>query len=493
MRSKEDLHRLIKSLSQTEKRHFRIFSSSGSRNKNYLNLFNEIDSQGIYNELEIRKKFAGQKFLKQLTFTKYYLQKQILKSLLNYNSEKSIDLRLNNLVFKAQLLFDKALYSDFKRTTSLGILLSKKYERFEAALKFLELEKIWIYRKLYRNEDTETIFKTEEEILKKINNLNEYYKIVSSLEKNYRERGVVRSKEDLSFLNNKENCLLLKNERSALSERARELRLYALQLIEDTKVNCGKILKYSTARLNLIKKNPLPFEGRGLNYYHDILFYVILNSIRLNKYEKIDSYFKFLKRNTRPTLNDRISYFLIESAYRMQKVFINKKWAEGLALIKEIESEFEKYQGKIEYDLEMLLYNNFSTIYLVNEKYNECLKCLNFLLNNPRLKLRPDVEFRTRIFFLITHYELKNYDLLQHLIKSTYLYLNKRKLLHKTEKRILTFLKKIPDIKSVNDFMENLVILKKDMLKLKKDPYERRTFSYNEYLFWIDKQLNKVK
>lgn len=493
MKAKEDLHRLIKSLSQTEKRHFRIFSSSGSRNKNYLNLFNEIDSQRIYSETEIRKKFAGQKFIKQLTFTKYYLQKQILKSLLIYNSEKSIDLRLNNLVFKAQILFDKALYSDFKRTTSLGILLSKKYERFEAALKFLELEKIWIYRKLYRNDDTETIFITEEEIIKKISNLNEYYKIVSSLEKNYRERGVVRSNEDLVFLNQIENCLLLKYENSALSERARELRLYALQLIEDTKVNYGKILKYSTARLNLIKKNPLPFEGRGLNYYHDILFYVILNSIRLDKSEKIDAYFKFLKRNTRPTLNDRISYFLIESAYRIQKVFINKKWAEGLSLIKEIESEFEKYPGMIEYDLEMLLYNNFSTIYLVNEKYNECLKCLNFLLNNPRLKFRPDVEFRTRIFFLIAHYELKNYDLLQHLIKSTYQYLNKRKLLHKTEKRILTFLKQIPDIKSVNDFMENMVLLKRDMLKLKRDPYERRTFSYNEYLFWIDKQLHKVK
>ena len=92
MKTKDNLHRLIKSLSQTEKRHFRIFSSLNSRDKNYIRLFNEIDSQNIYNETDIKKKFTGQKFIKQLTFTKYYLQKQILKSLLIYNIESSIDL-----------------------------------------------------------------------------------------------------------------------------------------------------------------------------------------------------------------------------------------------------------------------------------------------------------------------------------------------------------------------------------------------------------------
>jgi hypothetical protein len=470
-----------------------MFSSIDKRDKNYIRLFNEIESQDIYNETEIKKKFADQKFIKQLTFTKNYLQKQILKSLLNYNIEKSIHLKLSKLIFKAQILFEKALYEDFKQTVTFGKILSEKYERFELTLRFLELEKIWIYRKLYKHEDTEAIFKTEEVIIKKINNLNEYYKIISSLEKNYRERGIVRSKEDIVFLEHKENSSLLKNENSALSVRAKELRLHALQLIEDTKVNYEKILQYSIGRLNLVKNNPFPFEGHNLNYIHDILFYVILNSIRLNKHKKINSYFKLLKDSSRATLNDNISYFLIESAYLILEIFINKKWSEGLELIKKIDAGFKKYPGMIEYDFELLLYNNFSAIYLINERYNDCLKCLNFLLNNPKLKLRPDVEFRARIYFLIAHYELKNYDLLQHLIKSTYMYFYKRKLLYKTEKLVLAFLKKIPGLKDEDDFIENLILLKKDMLKLKNDPYGKKSFSYNEYLFWIDKKLNKNK
>ena len=111
----------------------------------------------------------------------------------------------------------------------------------------------------------------------------------------------------------------------------------------------------------------------------------------------------------------------------------------GLELITKIKAGFKEYDGMIEYDFELLIYNNFSTIYLINEKYNDCLKCLNFLLNNPKLELRPDVEFRTRILFLITHYELKNYDLLDSLIKSTYRYSYKRKLLYRTEKIIMNF------------------------------------------------------
>ena len=490
MKTKDILFNLIKAMSQTEKRYFKILFAKNNNSKNFIKLFEEIDSQITYDEAAIKMKFIDHKFIKQLTFTKNYLYKQIIKALILYNNEKSIELRLNNLYIQAQLLFEKALYRDFYQVVSAGKLLSEKYERFEVLLKFLGLEKIYIYRKLNENENIDQIFEEEDKAIKKIENLNEYYKLIYLLLKNYRDKGFSRTKEDLNFLERVGKNILLFDEDTALSLRAKELRLYGLQIIEDTKNNNELVVRFCLERLSIIKKNPLPFEGFPLNYFHDILFNLILSSIRSNYTKELKDYLKLLKNSTKTNLNDEISCFLIESSYNILKIFINKEWSKGLEIIRVIQWKFEKYQGKVEYDFELLFYHNFSTIYLYNEKYEECLKCLNYLLNNPVIKYRLDIDFRARILNLIVHYELKNYDLLEHLIKSTYRKFYKRKVLYPTEKIIFNFLKKIPGFKNDLEFTVKLKSLKVQLLKLKCDPYEKTAFYFMDYIFWIDRKIN---
>ena len=69
MKKNEHLFYLIKSLSKAEKRHFKIFTDSEDKNKNYILLFDEIDKQIIYDEKIIKKKFWNATFVKQ--FTRY--------------------------------------------------------------------------------------------------------------------------------------------------------------------------------------------------------------------------------------------------------------------------------------------------------------------------------------------------------------------------------------------------------------------------------------
>ncbi|MDQ3021512.1 MAG: hypothetical protein M3R36_13225 [Bacteroidota bacterium] len=87
MKVTDDLFQLIKSLTQSEKRFFKVYASlhhiKGDENK-YFKLFNAIDKQKIYDEELIRKQFGNEKFLKQLFVVKNYLYHTILKSLL-YN------------------------------------------------------------------------------------------------------------------------------------------------------------------------------------------------------------------------------------------------------------------------------------------------------------------------------------------------------------------------------------------------------------------------
>ncbi|HCA43489.1 MAG TPA: hypothetical protein DEP28_09590, partial [Bacteroidetes bacterium] len=137
MKPTEDLFELINSLTKSEKRYFRIYSSllSGKRKQemNYLKLFNEIEKQcktGIYDEKKIKEKFKGNNFIKQLTFTKNYLYNLILKSLFNFYSDNSPDFISALGVFKQRLLYKKGLYNQYFRGFKSVNLNLEKYERY---------------------------------------------------------------------------------------------------------------------------------------------------------------------------------------------------------------------------------------------------------------------------------------------------------------------------------------------------------------------------
>ena len=64
MKVTDDLFQLIKSLDQSEKRYFKIFSTmhiKDSEENKYIMLFDAIDKQSEYDEDEIRKKFKNEK------------------------------------------------------------------------------------------------------------------------------------------------------------------------------------------------------------------------------------------------------------------------------------------------------------------------------------------------------------------------------------------------------------------------------------------------
>src|SRR5687768_6551251 len=129
MVKKGNLFLLIKSLSKSEKRYFRIYAGMSGRGVNYLQLFDAIERQKEYDEEEIRKKLKGKKFLSQLHVTKIYLTELILKALQNYHSDTSVHSKLLDLLKDIELLFDKELYDlcYFKIEKAEG--LAVKYEK----------------------------------------------------------------------------------------------------------------------------------------------------------------------------------------------------------------------------------------------------------------------------------------------------------------------------------------------------------------------------
>src|SRR5687768_13856793 len=129
MVKKGNLFLLIKSLSKSEKRYFRMNATMTGRDVNYLQLFDAIESQKEYDEVEIRKNLKGKKFLSQLHVTKIYLTELILKSLKNYHSNTSVHSKLFDLLKDIELLFDKELYDLCHYKIEKAEQLANKYEK----------------------------------------------------------------------------------------------------------------------------------------------------------------------------------------------------------------------------------------------------------------------------------------------------------------------------------------------------------------------------
>ena len=72
MKAKDSIHELIKSLTKSEKRYFKLMSSRhtiGEEN-NYIVLFDFIEKQEEYDEDVLFKTFKGQAFLNKFSITK---------------------------------------------------------------------------------------------------------------------------------------------------------------------------------------------------------------------------------------------------------------------------------------------------------------------------------------------------------------------------------------------------------------------------------------
>ncbi len=493
MKAATDLFELIKSLTKSEKRYFKLFSSLQKGNKNYLNLFDAIESQKVYSEIALKEKFKNERFIKQLTFTKNYLRKLIFKVLMQYNSEEQIESKLNEILSRCKILYDKALFKQYFSALEKGKKLALHCERFNYYLQMLEMEKVITIKMIRPAPDERMLYKQESSAINKINNLARYNLLVANLTRIYREKGRSREQSFHRYLDKILKSPILNSERMALSSRAKEQYFFILQLVSDFKGDMDGMYNYAYKRFEVLQSHPEAFEDLNFNYWQDVLMYLITLEIRMNKLENIEFYRTELLKHSKGTVSDTVDSFLVNSFISLALHLRKKDFTNFEKDVKEIETAFEKYRGKIDSNYQILIYLNIFRVYTVLEDYNNSLKYINLVLNHPQIDVRKDVEWYGRILNLLVHYELKNFTLLEYMIKSTYRFLIRGNKMYKLETLILKFIKRLPHVHNDKELAENLEILQKDMKELKKDPFERNAFLVFDFEGWTIKKINELK
>ena len=139
---KDNLFVLVKSLTKSEKRHFRLYVGRMGSNEDskFLNLFQLLDKMNRYDEKVILKKGIVTK--QQLSNLKAHLYKQILISLRMNPVHKNIRIQIREQLDFATILYQKGLYKQSLKVLEKAKILALKHEEKYSAYDIVELEKV---------------------------------------------------------------------------------------------------------------------------------------------------------------------------------------------------------------------------------------------------------------------------------------------------------------------------------------------------------------
>ena len=145
----DHLYELIQSLDKAEKSHFKKVSGAERKNSNYLSLFEAIARQKNYDEQALKRKFAGEAFVKQFPVAKHYLYNLLLKSMESYQPDRKAELQ--SIIQRVNFLVRKTLYDQALKWIAKGKKLAREQE---AQLYFLELDDLEVFVLMVSNRFT---------------------------------------------------------------------------------------------------------------------------------------------------------------------------------------------------------------------------------------------------------------------------------------------------------------------------------------------------
>lgn len=495
------LHRLIKSLSKSEKRYFNIYASrhTAGETNNYLKLFEAIDRQQEYDEEAILKQFSREAFVKKFSIAKGRLYDTIMDSLDAFHSNSSIDAQLKKDLHCAEILYKKALYDQCARLLISAKKTATRFERHSSLLEISLWEKRLIETENYAGKTDEMIvhiLKEDQVVSEKINNFNEYWNIKSRFFMILNKQGKVRNDAEMARFKKIIDNTLLRGEDKALSRETKYLFYHIYSAYYFGIGDYEKSYRNLVKNVALIEENPDIFREEP-NIYFSVLTNTIYVGSQLKKFDEVFASLKKLRATWQELENGRnedleVKLFSTAMSIELSIYLMTAEFEKAIELAPKIEDKLNRYHGKFSKLRIASFCLNVAAAYFGAEKYTAALKWTNKLLNDVSIGESMDLHCYAQILSLIIHIELKHDDFVPHAFKSTYRYLSSRNRVYKFENVFLDFVGKI--LKTINREEQTKYYkeLKAALLPLEKDQYEKTVFEHFDFIAWVESKIRRI-
>jgi len=488
---------LIKSLTMSEKRYFKIFSERhtiGEQNK-YIALFDELDRTEEENDADLKQKLKKQGINPDfISADKNYLYQLILRSLNVFHDSKTYNLEIKQALLSIEILFHKGLYQECLKLISKTELLAEECENFQLMIDILTWKKKCSGYSLGLKKASEVNHEIDKYIelldnLKRITDLYYESNLLQANNEKYSKSEIIKKLE--SILQKPE----LKKYNNALSFSAKIFYhliysnyYYTIDVKEKELEHLQKLVDILNASKTYAIENPLDYVSiynRLLaikKHFSDSTFFDDI--IKLNEFSS-KSYIR------KDIIIQRV--FVHTNTHVLEYYLINNEFQPALSKIKEIEKEISKLNIDIEpYHMIYFYYLHAITLIYVGE-YNKALKYINRILNDFDIDARPQVFIRVSILNAIVHFELKNHSLVASIVKQVQKVNTTMRLLIPIEEKILQALLKISTAKNLTPKQEVLLFQTiseeiSDINKIKKTTTNSLVDNYDK---WITSKLKR--
>lgn len=490
------LFNLIKSLNKAEKSYFKknIKSfQSGTRENQYLKLFNALDKQEEFDEAAIIDKFRGDPLIKQFSVSKNYLYNLILKTLVGFHSGKTIEAILNRQIDNSSVLYNKGFYRECIAELKRGKKLSYKYDKHDYLLTIIKKEKQLITD--LKTDDLDNDLRKEvmeeEAVFNKIATENKLSVVYFNLLKEVRSRRIIRSKEEMTRLAELSKEILAMEEKTLPTFVALNY-FYGIQVFYNYLSNqFGRSVEFGLKHQRMWDQSPWRMLDNPQEYL-DITYYFLSSCFQTRNFQEIIRGIYKLKStgitNPQQATQRYFIYYSILIRYYASLFMYN----ELEDILYDVNRQYDEYSKHMLHDQHITICLNMIIAHFIMEQYSMSLKWLNrfFVIRKPGV--REDAYAFTRIFNLIIHFELGNNDLLEYTVKSTYRDMTRKQKLYQFEKSILTFIKKVSAMPGEKEYDNLLQDLENQLKEINRDPLESEAMRYFNFIGWIESKLHKM-
>lgn len=495
------LFQLVKSLSPAEKRYFRLFAARQERagKKNYMKLFDVLDEMEAYDQELLYNKAKLGKFYSQLHITGNYLGELLLKCLRIYYDEVSVESQVMNLLRETELVYIRGLYKMAYRLVKRAEDLVWKYEKFNLAAE------------VYRWHDKLILVDREDHFSESLGELLEkqqrasmlYLNTIGYNELNHRLRILLkllntgaRDEQEMARFDELMSDPLLKEEGAALTLESKHRYLHFHILNSAIRGNNSKAFELSKRQVKLYEEQPHHIEAR-LELYLQALCNLADRQIerddvsgleqQINEIEKVLDHYRL-----RLTDNVSAKIFSKLCVYKLEIYFRRGSCKEAMALLRYIEDGLTMYENTLGKEQHIILWSNLAILHFAAGDHPGSLRWVNRVLNDTDPEIRKDVHAWAKIFSLVVHVELKNFDVLPYMARSTYRFFLGRNKLRPFEALVLKALRKLPSVAgqdALDAFYRSMHV---EMTTLLQDKMERKVFEYFDFIAWLESKIGSV-
>lgn len=488
--------RLVKSLSKSEKRRFKLYTRKHEGDKDYLTLFDLIDQHDMITTDLLQEQFSRFHTGVSVDNAARYLLKLLTDCLIQSRTGEDDLFQLLHGIMRVNILKERNLpeeaYKELKKLKQTAVASSEQYIEYLLCRYELNYLTEFNFPGVTENKLVELQMKARNAI-KDIRNTHEHYSLYELLRYRLLHTGKAISEEEKKHLND-----LLLSEMSIVNAKTKntlESRKLHLLFQSSFFTNIGD---YTSALKTFYQLNGL-FEKNKILWHHPPLDYHsaldgILDSLRTTgRYTEMSFYVQKLELLEDKSYPEYFLFMVRKTVMIYQLVWLmgTDQLDAAIRFIEDSDPGLLKAYGQVDEERQCELFFCFGLVYFKGGHFKKAQKYINEIVLIGKTSYQSVIYRVSRLLSILIHYEANNLDYLDYEIRSFKRAFQYSGVKLKVENMIFKTIKACPKL---NSPQKNGLLWEKIspvLEAIEKDKFEMQLQKHFDFSGWIKHQLGQ--